>query len=82
MERDDTFIYDGSTEADLGIYFDSASYFNRVNQGITLGDFERTLRLSKMYYPIAVYQDDKVSKKERFVSMIEAVDLPIFGVGY
>jgi hypothetical protein len=43
IQTDETFIYDGSSEADLAVYFNTASYFNKVGLGITLEDFKGVL---------------------------------------
>lgn len=76
----DTFIYDELPPLELERTFDLVSFYNELDVGIRLKDFNLYKRL-RPFVPVATFDSDRATEtQDEYVSVIEGTYMPFFGV--
>ena len=76
----DTFIYDEVDVHALERTFDLVHFFNDVDVGITLEDFNLKKRL-RPFVPVATFDAAEAAERaQEYVAVVEGTYLPFFGV--
>jgi len=68
---------------DLEQTLDKVTFYNEMDEGITLGDFSTAQQL-RNFVPVATYDQGRKndSQHDEIVSTIEGTYMPIFGFSY
>jgi hypothetical protein len=79
-----TYIYDDYSKSELETLFDKIKFFSDTELGLTMEDMVLEHKtLSAIFMPVCTYDDkDSKSQNEEFVSSIEGIVYPWFGVNY
>lgn len=76
----DTFIFDELPVLELERTLDRVHFYNEVDVGLTLEEFN-TLKRLKPFVPVATFDSNETkSRHQEFVSVIEGTYMPFFGV--
>ena len=62
--------------------FDTITLFNELKQNIILSDFLKQKALSRLFVPLATFDEPAKEIEDEFVAAIEGVAFPFFGLAY
>jgi hypothetical protein len=82
LNTDDTYIYDGLTLSTVEDMLDDVQFYNELSFNIRLRTFLKEKQLSRIFVPIATFNQDHVNQEEEFVAMIEGAVFPFFGFAW
>ena len=79
----DTYLFDQfeTTEAADAV-LDKVRFYNEVKTNIKLGKFLKAQTLSRMFVPVATFNENIKDQDEELVALMEGVTFPFFGVAY
>lgn len=76
----DTFIYDEIPVEELEKQYDFINFFNDVDVGLTVADFNLNKKL-KPFVPVATFEStETTARSDEFVAVVEGNYMPFFGV--
>jgi hypothetical protein len=61
---------------------DQIKFFNEVSIGIRYTAFLKERQLSRLFVPTATFHDDEFDLNDEFISMMEGVQHPYFGIAF
>ena len=82
LTTDDTYIYDGLDLTTVEDMLDNIQFYNELSFNIRLRTFLKEKQLSRIFVPIATFNQDHVNQEEEFVAMMEGVVFPFFGFAW
>jgi hypothetical protein len=77
-----TFIYDDLTTEQSDKLLDNITFYNELSQNINLKHFLKSKQLSRLFAPIATFDDANKLQEEEFVAVMEGIAYPLVGLAY
>jgi len=83
LTPEDTYIYDEyATLEEAEEMLDEVQFYNELSYNIRLRTFLKEKQLSRLFIPIATFNQDHVNQEEEFVAMIEGSYFPFYGLAW
>lgn len=82
LRPEDTYTFDGISLKEAESILNNITFFNEMTYGIPLKHFLQESTLSKVFVPVATFNNDKTDQDEEFIAVIEGAHFPFFGIAF
>lgn len=82
LNTEDTYTYDAYTLQEAETLLDNIVFFNELSYNIELNMFLKERALSKLFVPIATFNEDYTNQGDEFVAIMEGAFFPFYGFAF
>ena len=82
LKPEDTYTLDGLSLKEAESILNNMTFFNELVYGIPLKHFLQEITLSKVFVPVATYNNDRADQDEEFIAIVEGAHFPFFGIAF
>lgn len=82
LTPEETYIFDSYNLTEAEATLDNSTFYNELKSNIDLKTFLKEKVLSRVFVPIATFNEDKKNQEDEYVAIMEGVAFPFFGIAF